>query len=74
MAFLTVAVACILVASYSSMRQAFPYAHMEMIPIEMEGWSLSASEKRTDYKALQDGCEATVIRKLGMSWAISFLT
>lgn len=65
--FLTMGVVCIVMATFSSMRQAFPYAHMEMIPIELEGWPMHNTGEGTDHKTLQDGCEATVIRKSFLS-------
>lgn len=63
LAFLTFGVVCVLMATFSSMRRAFPYAHMEMIPIELEGLSPRKMDGETDHMALKDGCEATVIRK-----------
>ena len=65
--FLTGGIVCVLMATFSSMRHAFPYAHMEMIPIELEGWSSRQTDGETDHMALKDGCEATVIRKSVLS-------
>ena len=60
--FLSVGMACLLVSAISSMPHGSPF-RMEMIPIEMEGRSLKLNEEVT---SLEEGCEATVIRKLLM--------
>ena len=57
---LSVGIACLLVAGISSMPHGSAF-RMETIPIEMEGRSLSRNQEAT---ALEEGCEATIVRKL----------
>ena len=60
---LTMAVVCVMGYLYCSMPQAFPYAHMETIPIDLNGWALPRHFDKTEVEAMQEGCEATVISK-----------
>jgi hypothetical protein len=41
----------------STMRQSLE----QMIPLEMEGASLSGNDKETNHNKLKDGCEATIM-------------
>lgn len=59
---LGVGIACLLVAAISSMPHGY-HRMMETIPIEMEGNPLRRMEKATDHAALEEGCEANIIRK-----------
>lgn len=60
---LAVGVVCVLMTLFvASMPHLTPY-RMETIPIELEGKSYSRLEKETDHASVEEGCEATVIRK-----------
>jgi len=58
--FLSAGIAFLLVSTISSIPHGSPF-RMETIPIEMEGRTLKLNEEST---SLEEGCEATIIRKL----------